>query len=237
MKRFVAVLITAFSLQAPLLPAALYAQDEPPEAGAPGMPMMMPEKMIDARIAYLKKELTLTAEQEKQVREILEKSVQDAKEKADTPKARRERLKREKEMQKQREIVDAKIKKVLSEEQIRKFDAMPEMERRARGVMDIDARLDQMEKRLNLTAEQKQKLRPVLERQDDHMRKLFEKTREENAVRDSMRVVMKNEREKSSKEIEAVLTPGQIKEYRAWQEEIFRHRGKRGAPEKPDMAK
>jgi Spy/CpxP family protein refolding chaperone len=81
--------------------------------------------------------------------------------------------------------------------------AAPKM---APGHESVDARLDRMSKELNLTQEQKDKIRPLLEEQNKQMGELRNNTSlTPEQKRDKARVTMVETREK----IVAVLTPEQ----------------------------
>jgi Spy/CpxP family protein refolding chaperone len=215
--RFILAGLFALGLFTSLYTAGFAQQQAPP--GRPGMGGMDPARMIDRRISNLTRELNLTTDQQTKIRAILEESVKSIRTaRVDTTLSRRDRLVASRDMQKRQDEIDAKIKKVLTAEQVKKYEALPSGRGQFGGGMNIDTRLDFLDKQLNLTAEQKKKIRPILEKNAENMRSIFA-NRKEGEERSVLFEAMRKERDRASKEIEAVLTPEQAKKYRAVQEE------------------
>src|SRR5436189_6457955 len=80
--------------------------------------------------------------------------------------------------------------------------------RQGRGV-DVEKRMTQMQRRLNLTADQVDRIRPILQRENDRMRDLRSKNQNQNGSTDRSTVTneMRQIRQDSMKQIESVLTP------------------------------
>ena len=79
-----------------------------------------------------------------------------------------------------------------------------------RGI-DVEKRMTQMQRRLNLTADQVDRIRPILQRENDRMRDLRSKNPNQNGSTDRSTVTneMRQIRQDSMKQIESVLTPEQ----------------------------
>ena len=82
--------------------------------------------------------------------------------------------------------------------------------RQGRGI-DVEKRMTQMQRRLNLTADQVDRIRPILQRENDRMRDLRSKNPNQNGSTDRSTVTneMRQIRQDSMKQIESVLTPEQ----------------------------
>jgi Spy/CpxP family protein refolding chaperone len=79
------------------------------------------------------------------------------------------------------------------------------------GPEEVLCRLDA---RLDLTAEQKEKLTPIVSREMEKRHKMMEKHRQEMAkLRNEFRGKMEKERESTQKEFASVLTDDQMKEF------------------------
>ncbi len=88
-------------------------------------------------------------------------------------------------------------------------------------------RLDNLAKELNLTDEQKGKIRPILEEEHKQMQALRDDT---SLSREDRRTKMMAIRDKSNTDIKAVLNPDQQKKYEEMMEKM---RGRRGGPRPP----
>ena len=88
-------------------------------------------------------------------------------------------------------------------------------QRGARGRhMDVEHRLGQMQKQLNLTSDQVDKIRPILQDQNRRIEDLREKNQnEESTGRSSFMKGMRQIRQDSMKRTEAVLTPDQVTKF------------------------
>ena len=85
---------------------------------------------------------------------------------------------------------------------------------RERGRMNVDQRLSRMQKQLNLTADQVEKIRPILQDESRKMEDLRAKNQNASADRSSMRKEMQQIRNDARKHIEQVLTPDQVTKLR-----------------------
>jgi Spy/CpxP family protein refolding chaperone len=89
------------------------------------------------------------------------------------------------------------------------------------GRMDPQARMQQriemLTTRLQLTPQQVEQLKPILQKQSDDMRALFEKANGDFA---SVRPEMQQLREKTDAQVEAILTDAQKKQYAEIQKEM-----------------
>jgi Spy/CpxP family protein refolding chaperone len=77
--------------------------------------------------------------------------------------------------------------------------------------MDVDQRLTQMQKQLNLTSDQVNRIRPILQEENQKMENLRTKN-QNNGSRDrtAVRKEMQQIRQDSMKQIDSVLTPDQV---------------------------
>jgi len=194
-----------------------------------------PEQMIDRRIQFLDQQLNLTPDQEKKIRAIMEKSFKTPPPAAGSSagaSSRRARLNQDRTTTDPRSQINAEIKKVLTADQAKKYDSLPQQGPRqgqfGRGGMNIDDRVEQMTQRLKLTADQKKKVRAIYEKQGEEMKKMFEQAGQ-NGNREAMRETMMKQREKNEKEIEALLTAEQKKMYAAWRQEMSQQRQRGGS--------
>ena len=85
---------------------------------------------------------------------------------------------------------------------------------RERGRMNVDQRLSRMQKQLNLTADQVEKIRPILQDESRKMEDLRTRNQNASADRSSMRKEMQQIRNDARKHIEQVLTPDQVTKLR-----------------------
>ncbi len=192
----------------------------------------------------LKTELKLTTDQEKKIRAIYQESMTAPRQQnaqqgnasqqrngSSSAASRRDRLVAERNTNANannnngRNQIDEKIKKVLTAEQVKKYDAMPRgFGGRGGGQFDpaqmIQRRLDSMEQDLGLTADQKTKIKAVLEKSSTNMRQMFQPQQQgQQPDREAMMAAMQKARAQETKEIEAVLKPDQVKKYRDQQAE------------------
>ena len=80
--------------------------------------------------------------------------------------------------------------------------------------MDVEHRLGRMQKQLNLTSDQVDKIRPILQDQNRRIEDLREKNQSEGSTgRSSFMNEMRQIRQDSMKRIEAVLTPDQVTKF------------------------
>jgi len=80
--------------------------------------------------------------------------------------------------------------------------------------MNVDQRLSQMQKQLNLTPDQVEKIRPILQDESRKMEDLRAKNQNGSADRSSMRKEMQQIRTDANKRIEQMLTPDQVTKLR-----------------------
>ena len=93
--------------------------------------------------------------------------------------------------------------------------------------MDVEHRLSQMQKQLNLASDQVNKIRPILQDQDRQIDELRAKSQNEGSTgRSSFMNGMRQIRQDSMKRIEAVLTPDQVTKFRQLQRSRGNFQGK-----------
>ena len=83
---------------------------------------------------------------------------------------------------------------------------------------DVQARLQRISKELNLTDEQKEKLKPILQSQSDDLRALRNDT---SLTQQQKRAKMKDLHEKYAPQINAVLTPEQQAKWKQMKQEAW----------------
>ncbi|MHB9031195.1 MAG: hypothetical protein ACYC9O_20705, partial [Candidatus Latescibacterota bacterium] len=210
-----------------LLTPAVSGQNQNRSNQSPGQGQrgFNPEQMIDRRIQSLDQALNLTPDQEKKIRAIMEKTFKTPPPRNSAPaqggsaSSRRDRLSQDRNTTGPRSHLNAEIKKVLTPEQAKKYDAMPQPERGfgqgGRGGMTTDGRVKQIAERLKLTPDQQKKVRAIYEKQGEEMQKMFAQMGQ-GGDREAMGETMRKQREKNEKEIEALLTADQKKAYTAW---------------------
>ncbi len=234
MKTTVRTLFAAIAAVVMIASTAALAQNPPA-----GQRNWNPERMIEQRVSMLDRQLNLTPEQEKKITEILKNSYQSPSRESGNTSSRRARLNQDRAANNtgQREKVDAEIKKVLTAEQAKKYDTLPQGRQRGGMGMSVENRVEQYATRLKLTDDQKKKLQSIIERQDEERRASFEKMRESrgsgssDAQREAMTKTMQAQNEKFAKEIDSILTAEQKKEHAAMQKELmerFRNMGRNG---------
>ncbi|MCP4109620.1 MAG: hypothetical protein GY749_29555 [Desulfobacteraceae bacterium] len=93
-----------------------------------------------------------------------------------------------------------------------------------------DQIMSALKERLNLTEEQESQVRPVIEKQVESRKAIFDKYRDEpRENRKSMRDEIKQNREDTEKQLEAILSEEQMKEYKNYlNEKRSERRGKKG---------
>lgn len=209
----------------PLLTFTAISFAQPPQGGGPRF-----QPNADRMVERLNRELSLNADQQKKIKAIYEKAFKSAAQSGDSvatgAAARRQRIAQQNNAQddfrKRMEKINADIKKVLTPEQQKKFDAMPRFGG-GRG-MSVEDRIARLDERLKLSADQKTKLKVIFEKQNQAMQKRFEEMRQNTdnsqTARDSMRKTMEADRAKNEKEIESILTADQKKTYQAMQAEM-----------------
>jgi Spy/CpxP family protein refolding chaperone len=180
-----------------------------------------PERAKDltvGRMAELTKKLNLTEEQQAKIKPILENELQQTKslreDKATPPQQRREK------MQTIRTSTNDEINKVLTPEQQKKFAEMnppSRLEHRSRA----DNRINELGEKLDLTADQKAKLQPIL----DTEAKEIQAARDDKALSPEQRMTKIAEIRKTTQEsINGILTPEQQKKFAEMKTEMREER-------------
>ncbi|MFC1693930.1 hypothetical protein ACFL1R_10535 [Candidatus Latescibacterota bacterium] len=96
------------------------------------------------------------------------------------------------------------IEKILTPEQQEKYRAYNRKQR-------IDSQLNPLIKQLELTKDQQAKIRKILNDSDDKTQKLFAEMQDSNVDRQTIFSQMREQREQTDKEIQALLTEEQAK--------------------------
>jgi protein CpxP len=91
-----------------------------------------------------------------------------------------------------------------------------------RGMGDPDQHLQMLTKQLNLTKDQQDKIRPILQEQHDKMQQQMQSNA--NASQDDRRAAMKQSHEETVSRINEVLTPDQQKKFATMQKNMMEHR-------------
>jgi Spy/CpxP family protein refolding chaperone len=221
-----------------LLTPAVFGQNQnrSTQGSGQGQRGFDPEQMIERRIQSLDRELNLTPDQEKKIRAIMEKAFKNPPPREGAPSqdrsasSRRDRLTQDRNTSNPMSQLNTEIKKVLTPDQAKKYDALPQPGRGfgqgGRG-FSVDERVKTITERLKLTADQQKKIRALYEKQNEEMRKMFEQM-SQGGDREAMGETMRKQREKNEKDIEALLTADQKKAYAAWRQEMTQQRQRGG---------
>jgi hypothetical protein len=102
------------------------------------------------------------------------------------------------------------VEKVLTPDQVKKWRAYTLQQ-------SIDRRINQIDQAVTLTAEQKTKIKPVIETEITAQNKLMAEMRAQgdNADREAMRTKMTEIRGATEKALESILTKDQLEKYKA----------------------
>lgn len=90
-----------------------------------------------------------------------------------------------------------------------------------------EQRLDRLSQQLNLSAEQKEKIKPILENQANQMKSLREDT---STSREDRRAKFMELQQKTHDDINAVLNKDQQKKFEEMRSRMMQRRGGRGGP-------
>jgi Spy/CpxP family protein refolding chaperone len=91
-----------------------------------------------------------------------------------------------------------------------------------------DTRLERLSRQLNLTNDQKTKLKPILHNEWQEMKPIHDDT---SLSQDQKREKMKSIHEKYRSDIAGVLTPEQQEKWKNMQEHRMKHHGRKQAPQ------
>jgi len=89
---------------------------------------------------------------------------------------------------------------------------------RKKSVADSETRLQRLSTELDLTAEQKEKLKPILQNQSDAWKAVIE---DKSLSKEQKHEKMKDIHAKYAPQIRAVLTPEQQEKWRTMREEVW----------------
>jgi len=89
------------------------------------------------------------------------------------------------------------------------------------GMGDPEQHLQQLTKQLNLTKDQQDKIRPILQEQHEKMQQQMQSNA--NASQDDRRAAMKQSHEETVSKINEVLTPDQQKKFATMQKNMMEH--------------
>lgn len=94
----------------------------------------------------------------------------------------------------------------------------------------VDQRMQRMSQMLDLTGDQQEKIRPILESESTQMQQLRSDT---SLSQEDRMAKLKQIRESSSSQINGILTPDQQKKYAEMQSRMGRGRGQGAPPPQP----
>ncbi|MBT4484759.1 MAG: hypothetical protein HOC71_13900 [Candidatus Latescibacteria bacterium] len=198
------------SLILAMILALMFSSNVFSQQRSPRRQRLSPEQMkerISKNLEDIDKALDLTDEQKTQLEALFNQDL--PREPASQSQSRSERMANFRASRQQRGRRGEEIQKILTPEQYKKYQNLQQNQR-------IDSRLDMLVKGLELTDEQKTKIRGILERNDEMMRELMSQSSDDRNERFS---AMRTMREKTDKAIEDVLTESQAKKYRDMQEQ------------------
>jgi len=153
----------------------------------------------------LAKVLSLSAEQKQKIEDLFNQSRQDRRS------ARRGEGDRRQAMGRGRSNINEALGKILTPEQMEKY-------REYQQNRAVQMRIDALDESLELTDDQKERLKGILIGEGEDMAKLREEMQNSDMDRQEMIAKFRAFREESDRKIEAVLTADQKKEYQAMQE-------------------
>lgn len=190
-------------------PGGDYTDDSGTMMGPPrGRGPMMGGSPQD-RLMMMTRYLNLTDEQKKKIKPILDEEAGKIKVVRDDSS-----LTQDQKREKVRAIHAAtyeRIKPLLTAEQLKKHEEMMTRAGEWRWQMaSPEVRLEKMGKDLNLTAEQKAKIKPILEREQTKMKSIHE---DSTLTREQMREQMMTIHRSTYDEIKSILTPEQVKRH------------------------
>jgi periplasmic protein CpxP/Spy len=181
---------------------------------------MSRDERIELRVKKLDEKLDLTDAQEKQVREILNNHTA----KLENLKAEKEKLKSE--ARKEKEAIAAEIKNVLSKEQNEKLEKMHSKNQDGDDKEEnTEARLEKLKKKLDLNAEQTEKLRSALNTHLQKMREIRNQAKVDGK-RNEAKEKMRAEKEQFRSSLKSILTPEQMEKLKNFEEGEGKGRGK-----------
>lgn len=184
------------------------------------------EKRVDRRIEWMTDELELTKDQQAEIRRIMSEKHQRIGELFGEAGEDTDRRQRYREMRKIKKDSRAKIKGVLTDEQVTRVRELRE-QRRAERPARMTEKLDE---RLDLDAEQEQQVEAILSEAQDDIHELRREARAKKGETDGkshwkahkkqVRKIMKG----AADDIESVLTKEQAADFSEIREEFRQHR-------------
>lgn len=181
---------------------------------------MSRDERIEQRVKKMDEKLNLTDAQEKQIREILNNHAT----KLDNLKAAKEKLKSE--ARKEKEAIAAEIKNVLSKEQNEKLEKMHSKNKDGGDKEEnTEARLEKLKKKLDLNAEQTDKLRSALNTHLQKMREIRDQSKAEGN-KDAAKEKMRAEKEQFRQTLKSILTPEQMEKLKNFEDGEGKGHGK-----------
>lgn len=170
----------------------------------------IPQEFIDKHVERLTSELSLTPEQQEQVRQLISENPPRGWRQRDGERGDRKAFREE--ARARMEEHHAKMKAILTDEQYQKFEALVAkrqegMRERVHGMRErfSERRLEHLTSALNLTEEQQQQVSGIL----DKAHASFDPEQIERGDREARREAMQQHREQVAEQIRAVLTEEQ----------------------------
>lgn len=162
---------------------------------------------VRQRMAELSEQLSLSDEQKKTIRPIVENEIKAIQElRADASLAKEEKIEK---MKLIRQKTQEEIKKILTPEQQKKLAEVKEEireEAKEDVIQHVQHRMSVMSEKLNLTDEQKKKIEPIVE---NEIKEITAVKDDETASKEQKQEKMKAIRQKAQEEIKKILTPEQ----------------------------
>ncbi len=164
---------------------------------------------VNIRIKALDKELNLSDEQEKQIQKIYTDSMERmAERRGDRPAPSGRRTGMFGGGFGRFGTIDSDVEAVLTPEQVKKYRAFNLKQQ-------LERRMAVLDTTLTLNEDQEAKIRKIVEQDIIIINEIFAEMRESDADRQTIFGKIRDQREKTNKAIEAVLTPEQAEKYRS----------------------
>lgn len=179
-------------------------------------------KRVDKRVAKMKKELSLSDAQAKKVKAILTKKATKMMEIRKAHKGDRKAAKPKLKALKQ--STKKALKGVLNAKQQKLFKAKMQKHRAKKMNKRVSKRIDRMDKAVQLSDEQKEDIKDVME---GAMKKRMAIMKKHKGDRDAAKPELKKLRKSTKSSIKAMLTDDQVKKFKAMRKARRAERGER----------
>ena len=168
---------------------------------------------VDQKLERMNQQFELSTDQQSQMKELLI----EAEQKREAYRSSGNRPSRE-EMQANRKEMDAKMKSILTDEQYAKMKALRKNHQHKpnRSSKSVDAQLQKMDDNLDLTPEQEQKIKVLIEQSKKEKAEIMESN---TLSEDEKKDAVKELRKKKKEQMKQILTAEQLEKMKAMKRE------------------